>query len=97
MHLNAVHVCADDPTFATEDLEEALGAALRTWTAPLRDLTIDPERDFDDYISSLGSVIKPEAAPSKMPPLASSDLDGVDSLTPRPPAEAPWADFSTNF
>ena len=71
----AVHVCADDPTLATEDLQEALGATLRTWAAPLRDLTIDPERDFDVYISSLGSVMKPEAAPVTMPPLASSDLD----------------------
>ena len=97
MNAGAVHVCADDPTFATEDLEEALGATLRTWTAPLRDLTIDPERDFDDYISSLGSVIKPDPAPVNMPPLASSDLDGVDSLTPHPPAEAPWADVSTSF
>ena len=59
-------------------------------------MTIDPERDFDVYIS-LGSVIKPEAAPVNMPPLASSDLDGVDSLTPQPPHEAPWADVSTNF
>ena len=28
MNAGAVHVCADDPTLATEDLEEALGATL---------------------------------------------------------------------
>ena len=32
------------PDTKTEDLEEALGATLRTWTAP-HGLTIDPERD----------------------------------------------------
>ena len=47
MDAGAVHICGDDPTLATEALEEALGDTLRTWTAPLRDLTIDPERDFD--------------------------------------------------
>ena len=71
----AVHVCADDPSYGVDALHEALGDKGRTWTAPLRDVTIDPERDFDVYIESLGSVIKPEAAPVNMPPLASSDLD----------------------
>ena len=97
MNAGAVHICGDDPTLATEDLEEALGDKVRTWTAPLRDVVMDPERDFDDYISSLGSVIKPDPAPVNMPPLASSVLDGVDSLKPQPPHEAPWADVSTNF
>lgn len=92
-----VHVCADDPAYATQDIREALGDTLRTWTAPLRDAQVDPELDFDYYALTLGRASAPEAAPDTMPPLASTNLDGVDTLQPQPSKEAPWADVSTSF
>jgi len=92
-----VHMCADDPAYDSQAIRDALGDTMQTWTAPLRDIQVNPELDFDYYALTLGSAMKPAAAPSTMPPVAATTLDGVDALEPSPSKEAPWADVSTNF